>query len=139
MAQGACLEEVLSALTLKNSYKRHAPSFAPRPNPISQMSFTKSRLALVLLFLITLFTTIFRENISPLNRLTSASSFSPLRQRKSWLIGSLSCQTLATPSASGQSERRLRVSVGGSQAKPGLFISFGVTQRSSLVSHQVWI
>jgi hypothetical protein len=62
MAQGACLlEEFLSAPTLKSSFKRHAPSFAPRPNPTSQMSFMKSRLALVLLFLTTLFATVFRS------------------------------------------------------------------------------
>jgi hypothetical protein len=140
MAQGACLlEEFLSAPTLKSSFKRHAPSFMPRPNPTSQMSFTKSRLALVLLFLTTLFTTVFRANISPLDRLMSASSFSTLRQRKCSLIGSLSSQTLATSLASGQSRRKLRLSVGRSQEKPRLFISFDITQRSSLGSHQVWI
>ena len=103
------------------------------------MSFAKSRLALVLLFLTTLFPTVFKANMSPLDGLTSASSFSPLRQRKCLLIGLLSCQTLATPSASRQSGRRLRFSVGRSQVNPRLFVSFDVTQRSSLRSHRAWI
>jgi hypothetical protein len=46
----------------------------------------------------------FRANTSPLDRLTSAGSFSPLRQRKCSLIGSLSSQTLATPLAADNPE-----------------------------------
>lgn len=122
MAQGACLlEKFLSVLMLKISFKRHAPSFALAPSPTSQLSFVKSKLVLVLLFLTTLFATVFRANMSPLNRLTLTSSCSLLMQRKSSLIGSFSCQTLATHSASGQFGRRLRLSVERSQAKLGFF------------------
>ena len=97
------------------------------------------KLVLVLLFLTTLFATVSRANMFPLNRLTLASSCSLLMQRKSSSTGLFSCQTLATPSANERFEQWPRLFVGRSQAKRGFFSSFDVTPRSSLESHQVWI
>ena len=97
------------------------------------------KLVLVLLFLTTLFATVSRANMFPLNRLTLASSCSLLMQRKSSSTGLFSCQTLATPSANERFEQWPRLFVGRSQAIRGFFSSFDVTPRSSLESHQVWI
>jgi hypothetical protein len=103
------------------------------------MSYVLSRLAQVLNFLITLFRTVFRVNMSPLNRLMLVSNFSPPKQRRFSLIGSYSSQTLATHSVSRLSGRRLRPFVGRSPASPGFFISFNSTQRLDLESHLLWV
>jgi hypothetical protein len=132
------LDKLSLAPKLRSSFKRHACCSVLQRSPIIPQSSRISRNALVLFFLITLCATVFGENMFHLGRLMLVNNFYPQRLRVSLLIGSLFCQALVIHSASGQSGKRLRLSVGRSPVNPGFVTFLDVTWRSSLGNPQVW-